>query len=147
MKTVLNWTQNMEFNATAAGHTIAMDAKSPIGSDKHMTPKEMVLAGLGGCTAMDVVALMKKHKQTYTAFEVEVDANLTTGGMPKVFTDAVIVFKMQGSVDPEILKNSVTLSQTKYCGVSAMLAKAFPIKYEIHLNNEKIFEGQSHFEG
>lgn len=147
MKTVLNWTQNMEFNATSAGHTISMDAKSPIGADKHMTPKEMVLAGLGGCTAMDVVALMKKHKQTYNSFEVEVDANLSTGGMPKVFTDAVVIFRLNGQVDAEILKNSVTLSQTKYCGVSAMLAKAFPIRYEIYLNNEKIFEGRSHFEG
>lgn len=147
MKTVLNWSQDMEFLATAAGHTVSMDAKSPIGKDKYMTPKEMVLAGLGGCTAMDVVALMKKHKQSYTSFEVEVEAQLSTVGMPKVFTDASIVFRMVGPVDPEILKTSITLSQTKYCGVSAMLAKAFPIKYEIYLNNEKIFEGQSHFEG
>lgn len=135
----------MFFEATSEQHTVVMDAKSPIGKGEAMTPKEMILAGLGGCTAMDVIALMKKHKQSVKSFEVEVTAELSTGGQPKVFLNAEVLFKLAGDIDPKIALESVQLSQTKFCGVSAMLAKAFPINYKVFLNNNLIGEGSANF--
>ncbi len=144
MKSVLNWTEGMKFTATSDNHSVDMDAKSPIGKGSAITPKELVLAGLGGCTAMDVIALMRKHKQEVQSFEVEVDAP-TIKGTPVMFEKADIYFRATGNIDPKILLESVQLSQTKYCGVSAMMLKAFPIHYHVFLNNEAIGEGDAHF--
>lgn len=146
MKANLKWTEGMHFDSVSEGHTVGMDAKSPIGKGTAMTPKELVGAGLGGCTAMDVVALLKKHKQPFTALEVEVDIATSTGKAPAVFTKADIYFKISGVVEPKIALEAVLLSQTKYCGVSAMLVKAFPIEYHVSLNGENIGSGFSKFE-
>lgn len=147
MKAQLRWTEGMKFEATAQGNTLTMDAKAPIGSNTAMTPKELVAVGLGGCTAMDVIALLKKHKQAYKSLDVEVDITTSTAGQPVVFTSATLNFKATGEVEPAILLDAVRLSQTKYCGVSAMLVKALPIYYIVTLNGEKIGEGQADFGG
>ena len=146
MKAILKWSEGMQFAATADGQIVNMDAKSPIGKGSAMTPKELIAAGLGGCTAMDVVALLKKHQQPLNALEVEVDIETSKGTPPMVFTKADIYFKLSGSVDRELALESVRLSQTKYCGVSAMLVKAFPIGYHVLLNGEKIGSGAAKFE-
>ncbi len=145
MKASLKWKQNMAFDVNCAGQIVPTDAKPPLGKGEGITPKEMLLAGIGGCTAMDVVALLKKHKQVFDTFNVDVDAPLTNSGYPAVFTDAVVVFNVTGDVDPKILLDSVVLSQTKYCGVSAMLSKAFPIRYSVILNGSEIGSGKADF--
>lgn len=145
MKSVLTWKEGMLFEAVTDNNAVSMDAKAPLGKGQGMTPKELVAAGLAGCTAMDVVALLKKHKQSYEHFEVLVDITSSTGAQPAVFTEANLIFKLNGAVDKEIYLNAVTLSQTKYCGVSAMLSKALPIKYVVTLNNETIGSGTAHF--
>ncbi len=147
MKNVLKWSGAMKFESVADENAISMDAKRPIGAGSAQSPKELVVAGLGGCTAMDVVAMLKKHKQPLESLEVELDVEMSKGGYPTVFTHALITFKATGAVDSKILLDAVHLSQTKYCGVSAMLSKAFPIDYVVFLNNEKIGEGQTKFEG
>lgn len=146
MKTSLKWTSGMKLTSEASGNIVAMDAKSPIGQGSAMTPKELVASGLGGCTAMDVIAWLKKHKQPFEAFEVIVDISTSEGGYPVVFKKAVVTFSLTGSVDKEVYIEAVKLSQTKYCGVSAMLVKAFPIEYVVVLNGEKINEGSAQFE-
>ena len=147
MKIDLSWNGSMKFTSTTDGNQVPMDAKAPIGQGSAMTPKELVGAGLAGCTAMDVVALFKKHKQNPEKFDVSVEIETSTGKYPVVFTKAVITYAAKGEVSPEVFTEAVTLSQTKYCGVSAMLAKAFPITYKVMLNDELIHEGQAHFEG
>lgn len=147
MKIDLHWNGAMKFNSVTAGKEAPMDASPPVGQGSAMTPKELVAAGLGGCTAMDVVALFKKHKQTPESFNMTVDIETSTGGYPVVFTKATITYLAKGNVSADVFKEAVVLSQTKYCGVSAMLAKAFPIYYKVLLNDELILEGQSHFEG
>lgn len=146
MRPVLRWQSNMQFEAESDGNKILIDAKSPIGHGKAMTPKELVAVGLGGCTAMDVVALFKKHKQEVKSFEVSVDITPSKGKYPMVFENAVIEFKAEGQIDSKIYMEAVELSQTKYCGVSAMMLKAFPIQYKVILNNELIGEGNANFE-
>jgi putative redox protein len=138
MKLKTQWIEKMKFVASADAHEVPMDTKGPIGTDTALTPKQLVLAGLAGCTAMDVVALMKKHKQPVESFEIETDVEKSTGGYPEVFTSAVMTFKLKGALDESKVIEAVTLSQTKYCGVSAMLSKAFPIHYRIELNGQPV---------
>lgn len=145
MKSVLNWKNDMLFTAQSDTNTVSMDAKAPIGKGLAMTPKELVITGLGGCTAMDVIALMKKHKQTVTGFRVDVDVEPSSGPHPHVFTKADITFSLEGQIDAAIAVEAVRLSQTKFCGVSAMLAKAFPISYKVIVNGENVGSGEAQF--
>ncbi|MBX3040872.1 MAG: OsmC family protein, partial [Bdellovibrionaceae bacterium] len=124
MKNTLKWTGNMKFESTVGANTVSMDANPPIGSGSAQTPKELVAAGLGGCTAMDVVALLKKHKQPFESLDVDIEIEMSKGGYPAVFTKALLTFKATGAVDPKLLLEAVHLSQTKYCGVSAMLVRS-----------------------
>jgi putative redox protein len=146
MKTNVVWKSDMQFDGTVGDHVIHMDAKAPIGKDTAPTPKELVAMGLGGCTAMDVIAFLKKHKQAPQILHVEVDIESSTGGYPAVFTKATVTFIAEGTVDPEKLNEAAHLSQTKYCGVSAMLSKSFPIEYRVVLNGKEIGSGAANFE-
>ena len=146
MKAVLNWEEGMRFEAEADGNRVAMDAKSPLGRNQGPTPKELVAMGLGGCTAMDVIALLKKHKQTPESLVVAVDIEPSTGRQPAVFTQAVITFSVSGAVSAETLLDAVHRSQTQYCGVSAMLVNSFPISYRVELNGHLIGSGEAKFE-
>ena len=145
MKASILWKENMRFEGIANNHAVVMDAKNPIGRDTGATPKELVAMGLGGCTAMDVIALLNKHKQLPESFEIDLDIETTASGYPAVFEKAVLSFKVNGKVDADKLIEAVYLSQTKYCGVSAMLAKAFPIEYKIILNQVEINQGFAQF--
>lgn len=96
---------------------------------------------------MDVVAYLKKFKETPTAFEVKVKATSTEPGVsPAVFTRFDIDFDgINGEIDESHLIEAIELSQTRFCGVSAMLAKSGPIFYQVLLNGKKIGEGQAKF--
>ena len=145
MKLQCTWNEKMTFTAEAGSHAIQMDTKAPVGSDSAMTPKQLVIAGICGCTAMDVVALLKKYKEPLDSLAVEAEVEVTEGIYPAVFKKIHLLFKVKGKVDAQKLKEAITLSQTKYCGVSAMLSKAVPIDYDIDLNGEKIGSGQADF--
>lgn len=144
MKITTTWTENMRFSAGNAEHQLAMDAKRPIGEGTALNPKELVLAGLGGCTAMDVVALLKKYKQPADSLELIAETELTPT-FPSLFNEVSLRFVVNGNVEPAKLIEAVELSQTKYCGVSAMLSKAVPIRYSIELNGENIHSGTAKF--
>lgn len=139
------WTEKMMFTAECEGQTLQLDAKPPFGLNAGMTPKELVAVAAAGCTGMDVVALMRKHKQPLEAFEVTVDAPVVENVQPPIFKEIVLTFSLKGALDRERVIEAVHLSQTKYCAVSAMLSKALPIKYKIRLNGEDIGTGQAEF--
>jgi putative redox protein len=139
------WTGKMGFSTEIGEHQIKMDASRPIGEGTAPTPKELVLAGLCGCTAMDVAALLKKHRQEVKSFFIEAETDLTKGH-PSIFEEVHLRYVLEGPIEPTKLIESVQLSQSKYCGVSAMIVKAAPIKYSINLNGETINESESKFE-
>jgi putative redox protein len=145
MQMELNWKEGMAFEAKAGSNQVPMDAKAPIGRNTAATPKELVAAGLAGCTAMDVIALMRKHKQDVSHFSIKTEITTTEKGHPSVFTAAKLYFYLEGKVDPAIAVDAVHLSQTQYCGVSAMLSKAFPISWEVFVNGESVGTGQAQF--
>ncbi len=145
MQVELNWKEGMAFEAKAGTNTVAMDAKTPIGRNAAANPKELVAAGLAGCSAMDVIALMRKYKQEVTQFSVKAEITTTEKGHPAVFTAAKLSYHLHGQVDPAKAVEAVHLSQTQYCGVSAMLAKAFPISWEVFVNGQSAGSGQAQF--
>ncbi len=135
----------MRFTTEAEAHSFSMDAKPPIGGDTAPTPKQLLLAAICGCTGMDVVALLKKHKQILQKFDIDAEAKLTEGGHPVTFQEVHLTFNLQGPLDREKVLEAIMLSQTKFCSVSAMLSKAFPIYYTVQLNAEIIGSGTANF--
>ncbi len=145
MKVQSIWNEKMKFTAEADNHRVEMDAKSPIGGDTALTPKQLLLASISGCTAMDVVALLKKYKQPLESLQIDADAPLTEGVQPAIFKKIKLVFKLKGEINAEKAIEAVKLSQTKYCGVSAMVFKTVPISYSVELNGALIGTGKADF--
>jgi len=129
--------EKMKFQGESRGFTIQMDSKPPFGDDTAATPKEIVLQGLCGCTAMDTIALLKKFKQNVTHLSVSATTDLTSGH-PSVFTAISLVYEINGPEDAEKVKEAVQLSRSKYCGVIAMLEKNSEINYQIILNGRTL---------
>lgn len=145
MKLSCKWTDKLQFDAVVGPHHVIMDAKKPTGGDAGPTPKELLLASISGCTAMDVAALLRKGKQTPESFTVEAEADVSSDKHPHVYTEVRLAYTATGPVDPAVLKDAVHRSMTQYCGVSAMIAKACPINYVINLNGQEIARGQAEF--
>ncbi len=147
MKVSLKWTEGMHFDAQAEGsQPLAFDAKPPLGKAQGYTPKELVVMAMAGCTAMDVIALMKKYKQEVTSFGVEAEVKLRQESHPHVFEQGEIHFYLEGNLDQEKAAEAARLSQTRYCAVNAMLSKALPIYYHVYVNGERVSSGQAQFE-
>jgi len=145
VKSEITWQGQMEFSGGPEGYSTTVDAARPLGQGKAMNPKQMLLVSICGCTGMDVVALMKKHKQPLETFAISAESELTDG-YPKIFKEVLVRYTATGAVEPAKLVEAADLSMNKYCGVSAMIAKACPIRYEIVLNNETIKTAVAHFE-
>jgi putative redox protein len=118
-----------------SGHWVAMDgAKIVGGTDSASRPLELLLIGLGGCTAMDVVSIMRKKRLPFTDFWLELDAPQKEEH-PKVFTNIIITYHVVGKGIKEAdVARAIELSEGKYCSASAMLRMAVPItaKHVIH---------------
>jgi len=104
------------------GPAIVLDSKGgTYGTHSGMTPMELVLVGLAGCTAMDVVSIMAKKRQPLTNLQVRAEAE-NADSYPKVFTKINITYVAYGSgVDPKALSRAIQLSEERYCSVQAML--------------------------
>lgn len=119
---------------SSSGHAIVMDANEEAGGgDTGMRPMELLLAGLGGCTGMDVVSILKKKRQPFTGLEVSVTGKKAETH-PKKFTDITIEFTVRGKgVDEEALKRAIELSMDKYCSVKATLEGVAKIGYSYRM--------------
>ena len=105
------------------------------GKDTGPRPKALMLIALAGCTAMDVVSILNKMRMPYDDFNVNVEANKTEEH-PVVYTDFKIVYRFRGSaLDRGKIEKAVSLSQDRYCGVSAMYKSIGPVSYEIVLED------------
>lgn len=131
---VVGWKSGMAFEAEVNNHKIILDADSSVGGeDQGPRPKALVLGALGGCSGMDVVAILKKMKQEIHAFRMEIEADASEEH-PKVYTNIHIRYIFSGeNLDMEKLQKAVDLSQDKYCSVSAMLKKGTRMDYSIHI--------------
>jgi len=128
----LTWTEDMAFEATVNDHKIIIDADETVGGkDRGPRPKPLTLLSLGGCTGMDVVSILKKMRVEFDSFNVEVEGELTEEH-PKFYHTIHINYIFKGKDLPmEKLEKAVSLSQDRYCGVTAMLDKVAKIEHKI----------------
>jgi putative redox protein len=145
MKAITTWKNDLEFTARAGENSITLDTRPPLGKNRGPSPKELLLMGIGGCSGMDVISLLKKHRSLPKILEISVEAKTTEGQYPTVFEESWVNFLVLGDVKVEHINEAVTLSMTKYCGVSAMLADSFPIFYRVNLNGQETLTGQAQF--
>ena len=124
------WTDEERFiGAASSGHAIVVDA----GKEKSgNSPMELVLIGLCGCTASDVVSILRKKRQSFTAVEVRA-AGERAPDPPSVYTEIKLIYRIRGKVDRKAAEDAVRLSKEKYCSVSQMLQKTAKITHEIEL--------------
>lgn len=126
------WLSNMAFEAEINGHKIVMDTNPEVGGgDRGPRPKPFMLAALGGCTAMDVISILKKMHVEVESFNVKVEGDLTEE-FPKHFSKMHVIYEFTGKNLPLVkLKKAVELSEERYCGVSAVYRKAMEMTSEI----------------
>src|ERR1041385_3312710 len=109
------------------------------GKGKGIRPMQSMLMALGGCSAIDVILILKKQKQEITSFKMEIEGEREKGKTPSLWENAKAVFYLEGKIDPEKAKRAVELSMEKYCSVSATLEKAgADIQWEIFVNGKKL---------
>jgi len=138
-KTTLTWSGGMAFEAEADGHRLVLDADTAWGGkDLGPRPKPLLLLALSGCSAMDVVSLLKKMRVDDFKFRVDVDADSTTE-QPVTYHTIRADFRFWGDdLPPEKVIKAVRLSLEKYCGVHAMLAKAANIIVKTFINDKEV---------
>ncbi len=117
------------------GNTIQMDSAPDIGGEgKGMRPRQMLLAALGGCSAIDVLLILRKQKQDILDFNVEVEGESEKVQDHSLFRDITLHFKIKGTIDYDKVERAVKLSIEKYCSVSKTLEPTAKINYKITLN-------------
>jgi putative redox protein len=121
------WIEKQRFNGIASsGHEIVVDGDKAAGN----SPMELVLIGLCGCTAYDVVSILRKKREPFTSLEVRAEAE-RAADPPSVYTEIKLIYRVGGKVSRKAVEDAVRLSKEKYCSVSAMLQKTAKIKSEI----------------
>ena len=130
------WLENMSFESEINGHKLVIDAKEEVGGqDKGPRPKPLMLAALGGCTAMDVVSILKKMRVELKDLNVIVEGELSEEH-PKRFTKMHVIYEVEGENLPmEKIEKAVSLSEEKYCGVSAVYREVLEITSEIRIKS------------
>lgn len=138
MKVRVRWTDHMSFVAeTGSGHSVVMDGPPDHGGrNLAARPMEMVLVGLGGCSAFDIVNTLTKARQAVAHCEVKLDAQ-RADTVPAVFTKIHLHFILAGAgLDPSRVKRAVELSVEKYCSVIMMLRDRVEITYDYEVQTE-----------
>jgi putative redox protein len=139
MRTRVKLVDGMRFVADGlTGHSIVMDGDPEFGGeDTAPRPTELVLMGLGGCTGMDVISILRKKKQDVTGFEVMVNAT-RADEHPKKFTKIHVEYLVKGrNISEEAVKRAVQLSMDKYCSVKATLEGVAEITYSYKILNDQ----------
>jgi putative redox protein len=135
MKLRVKWVEGVTFlGETESNHAIVMDG-APEGGGRNLGPRPMetLLAGAGGCTAYDVVTILKKSRQDIVDVAVEMDADRAATD-PKVFTRIHLHFVVKGrKLRPEAVERAIELSATKYCSASIMLGKTAEITHDFEI--------------
>lgn len=138
MDCTVRWVGNdagMSFIAeTGSGHAVVMDG-APEAGGRNLGPRpmEMLLAGTGGCSAFDVVLILKKSRQAVSGCEVSLKAERADSD-PKVFTNIHFHYRVTGKqLKPDAVARAIELSKEKYCSASIMMAETANITYDFEI--------------
>jgi putative redox protein len=138
MKARIKWVEQVSFlGESESGHAVLMDGP-PSGGGRNLGPRpmEMLLLGTGGCTAYDVISILKKSRQAVSDCYVELSAERAEED-PKVFTRIHMHFVVKGKdIKPEVVERAIKLSAEKYCSASIMLGKTADITHDFEVVQE-----------
>jgi putative redox protein len=127
MKISTTWKKNHEFESSQENNTINLDGDKKNG----FGPKALLLAGLAGCSGIDVIDILKKKKVNFSHFTIDVESEQTEEH-PKVFKDILVTYRIKTDENNKIkVEKAIELSLDKYCGVSAMLKKNSAVNYKL----------------
>lgn len=131
MDAKVTFVKGMQFVGTASsGHAVVLDGDHEVGGeDTGLRPSELLLIGLGGCSGMDVISILRKKKQEVTSFEINVHGNKVESH-PKRFENMTVEYVVKGrNISEDAVKRAVELSFTKYCSVKATLEGSVNLSY------------------
>ena len=135
MKGTVTLQEGSTFKGVAgSGHRVTMDVAPEVGGrNLGLRPMELVLLGLGGCTAIDVLHMLRKGRQSITDIRVELEAE-RADDVPKVFTKIHLHFVITGAgLDPHKIGRAINLSASKYCSASMMLNKTAEMTHDFEI--------------
>ena len=138
MKARVQWLDGRAFvGESGSGHAIVMDgAPEAGGRNIGVRPMEMLLLGLGGCTAFDIVMILERMREKVTGLDIALEADRATED-PKVFTHVKLIYKIKGrNLKPANVERAVNLSAEKYCSASAMFGKTAKIEHVWEIADE-----------
>ncbi|MGB5395953.1 MAG: OsmC family protein [Gammaproteobacteria bacterium] len=135
MKATVKWLDNMSFvGESGSGHSVVMDGPPEAGGrNMGVRPMEMVLLGMGGCTAFDVVMILKRSRQDIVDCHVELEAE-RAAEVPRVFTKIHVHYIIKGrQLNEKQVERAVNLTAEKYCSVSIMLAAVAKVTHDYEI--------------
>lgn len=131
----IKYVDGMQFVGSASsGHALVMDSdKESGGNNTGARPMELLLLGLGGCSGMDIISILKKKKQAVSGFEINVKGE-KADTYPKKFTEITIEFVVTGhNISEDAVKKAVDISMEKYCSVKATLEGVAKINFSYRI--------------
>jgi len=131
MQAQVVWKDGMTFSGRAdSGFSVPLGAPEAVGgADDGFRPMELIAVGLAGCTAMDVISILKKKREKIHEFKVDVQAE-RADEHPRVFTKIHLHYTFKGElIKPASVERAIELSESRYCPAQAMMLKAVPITH------------------
>ena len=119
------------------GNSISIDNKS-VENPKGVSPMELLLMGVAGCSSIDIVSILKKQKQIFEDLIIDVEGFRESGELPSLFKKIHADVRFTGNLDTKKAYKACELSFTKYCSVSKTLASTAEISFSVYVNEEKV---------
>lgn len=138
MKARVQWLDGRAFvGESGSGHAVVMDGSPESGGRNiGLRPMELMLLGLGGCTAFDIVMILERMREKVTALDIALEGERAKED-PKVFTHVKLIYKITGhKLKPTNVERAVNLSAEKYCSASAMFGKTATIEHSFEIMEE-----------
>ena len=118
------------------GHTVKMDTSPESGgSNFGIRPMQVLLMGMGGCSGIDIVMILKKQRQSIDSFSMKIEGEREKGKEPSLWENVKVVFELTGNIDPDKAQRACELSMKKYCSVTETLRRGGTnITWEVRVN-------------
>jgi putative redox protein len=134
----VTWLNDLTFDAQLGRHHLMLDSAASPETARGPSPVQLVLAGVAGCTAMDVVSILRKARQPFTSVAVRAEGE-SAADHPRRFTHVTLVYEVRGpGVDPAVVARAVQLSEERYCSVSATLRERVMVSTRIELPDAEV---------
>lgn len=120
-----------------SGNTLETDGSPAIGGgNKAFRPMQLLLAGIGGCSSIDIIHLLRKQKQPLEDINITVTADREEGKVPSLFTKIYVHFELKGDLDEKKVERACSLSMEKYCSVGLILKKSAEVEWSYEVVKE-----------